>query len=67
LLDNCAGVEGIHTAEFLLTWSRTSNFEMTLMFIDDTERKILANIAAALKQDHKELHDKYYAAFASAM
>jgi len=56
-----------HTAEFLLTWSKTSNFEMTLMFIDDKERKILADVAAALKSNHKELYDKYYAAFASAM
>ena len=56
-----------HTAEFLLTWSKTSNFEMTLMFIDDSERKILADVGASLKKDHKDLHEKYYAAFASAM
>lgn len=56
-----------HTGEFLVTWSKTPNFEMTLMFIDDAERKIFANIAAALKTEHKDLYEQYYAAFASAM
>ena len=39
-----------HTAEFLLSLSKASNFDMTLMFVDETEKKDLGTIISAVKK-----------------
>ena len=38
------------TAEFLLSLSKAANFDMTLMFADDAEKKDVATITAAIKR-----------------
>ena len=38
----------IKVGEFLVTLSKASNFDMTLMFIDDKEKKELSTILKAL-------------------
>jgi len=38
------------TAEFLLSLSKASSFDMTLMFADEAEKKDLATITAAIKR-----------------
>jgi hypothetical protein len=48
-----------HAGEFLASLSKASNFDMTLMFIDDAEKKHIAKIlAAAKKQSDKSINAK---------
>jgi hypothetical protein len=39
-----------HAGEFLASLSKASNFDMTLMFIDDSEKKTIAEIIKEAKK-----------------
>lgn len=54
-----------HTADFLLTWSKSPNFDMTLMFIDDKEKKLLETIGSSIRQEGTDLHNRYQKVFGS--
>ena len=49
----------IKTGEFLMNWSNSSSYDMTLMFIDDAEKKHFAKIGQALKNADANLFKKY--------
>ena len=48
------------TANFLIALGKASNFDMTLMFINDDDKKILFQILFELKQNgNKDLTNKF--------
>ena len=54
-----------HAAEFLISLSKSDNFEMTLMFIDDKEKDKLKKIGEGGK-GQKDVYNKYNKAYSAA-
>ena len=46
-------------SEFLLSWSKASSFDMTLMFLEDNEKSKLAQIAQELTKTDKNSHASF--------
>lgn len=53
-----------HAAEFMVSLSKSDNYDMTLMFIDDSEKKKLKKIGDAIKSQ-KDLYTKYNKVYGS--
>jgi len=53
-----------HSAELLISLSKSDNYEMTLMFIDDAEKTKMKKIGDAVKQN-KDVHGRYMKAYGS--
>ena len=53
-----------HSAELLLSLSKSDNYEMTLMFIDDAEKTKMKKIGDAIKK-HKDVYNRYNKVYGS--
>ena len=52
------------SAEFLISLSKSDNYEMTLMFIDDAEKTKMKKIGDAIKKQ-KDVYDRYMKVYGS--